>query len=143
MMDWLILGKTALIYSVVTIYLGLRPRINSESAILIVIYSCFQDQRQNSSCATIKEISREKEGFKYIMFLWRIFRPILVVDSSFLSPDERPRTPRAASKQHRTFGFKIGNFQAVYFFLLYYTLLCVKFVQKSCSQNHNFEECHF
>jgi hypothetical protein len=27
MMDCLILGKTALIYSVVTIYLGLRPRI--------------------------------------------------------------------------------------------------------------------
>ena len=27
MMDWLILGKTALFYSIVTIYLGLRPRI--------------------------------------------------------------------------------------------------------------------
>ena len=27
MMEWLILGKTALIYSVVTLYLGLRPRI--------------------------------------------------------------------------------------------------------------------
>ena len=27
MLEWLILGKTALIYSVVTIYLGLRPRI--------------------------------------------------------------------------------------------------------------------
>ena len=27
MMDWLILGKTALFYSIVTIYLGLCPRI--------------------------------------------------------------------------------------------------------------------
>ena len=27
-MDWRILGKTALFYSIVTIYLGLRPRIN-------------------------------------------------------------------------------------------------------------------
>ena len=29
MMDWLILGKTALFYSIVTIYLGLCPRIIS------------------------------------------------------------------------------------------------------------------
>ena len=35
MMDWLILGKTALFYSIVTIYLGLRPRIKTTAIFLI------------------------------------------------------------------------------------------------------------
>ena len=68
-MGWLILGKTALIYSVVTIYLGLRPRMRK----IFSNFVCFS----------------ESPNFNYLgWFLWNVARisPFLDTASRYATP---------------------------------------------------------
>ena len=57
-------GKTALIYSIVTLYLGLRPRTRIDKFLgFTIIYFCFQVSDERREQGTI---NNTKEGFGFI-----------------------------------------------------------------------------